>query len=456
MIEAGHVVAIFGGAVAGSEAASKLCEKGVRCVVFEQNHLPYGKIESGLPKWHVKLRDREEEKIDGKLSHPLVSFVPRVKLGKDLNFTTLFEEWGFTAILLATGAWKDRPLSLEGIDIFLNRGFYYQNAFVSWFNKNHDPRYYDPLYHVENDALIIGGGLASIDVAKIIMIETFRRALEKEGVFINVLEIEKKGIPAILEEQSLILGDLQLKRCTLYYRRQLTDMPLSSLPENPSERDIEIAHRVRQKIMNNVQKKFLFHFAECHQPVRIISEGDTLKGIVFQKTEVIDGNLKVKPGSEYSVNSPLIISAIGSLPEPIDGLAYSGYSFEIENQDTGQLKGFENVFALGNAVTGRGNIKESQLHGRRVSEQVVEEFLAWQPEDYQEIFDRAIENADRKVEIIGAQLKKRNVLSKEKVEEILTRVKKLQEKVGYKQDYMDWIDGNLPLRLENMVDVESK
>jgi len=382
----------------------------------------------------------------------LVSFVPKVKLGVDLDFETLRNEWGFSAILLATGAWKDRPLSLEEIDNYINRGFYYQNGFVAWFNKNHDPRFYDPLYHVADDAIIIGGGLASIDVAKIIMIESFRKALEKEEVFINVLEIEKKGIPTILEERGLTLDELQLKRCTLYYRRQLTDMPLSSLPENPTERDIEIAHRVRHKIMDNVQKKFLFRFAECHQPVRIISENDSLKGIVFQKTEVIDGRLRVIPGSEYSVNSPLVISAIGSLPEQISGLAYLGNSFEIKNQATGQLIGFENVFALGNAVTGRGNIKESQLHGRRVSEQVVEEFLAWQPEDYQEIFDRAIENANRKVEMIGEQLKKRKVLSQVKVEEILTRVGDLQKKVGYNQDYKAWIEKSLPLRLENMDD----
>ncbi len=50
-----HIVAIFGGAVSGSEAAYQLAEKGIRTVVFDQNALPYGKIEDGLPKWHVKL-----------------------------------------------------------------------------------------------------------------------------------------------------------------------------------------------------------------------------------------------------------------------------------------------------------------------------------------------------------------------------------------------------------------
>jgi len=57
-----HFIAIVGGAVAGSEAAYQLAIRGFRVVVFDQNMLPYGKIEDGLPKWHDKLRNKEEEK----------------------------------------------------------------------------------------------------------------------------------------------------------------------------------------------------------------------------------------------------------------------------------------------------------------------------------------------------------------------------------------------------------
>ena len=89
MTESEHIVAIFGGAVAGSEAASKLTERGIRCVVFEQNPLPYGKLESGLPKWHVKLRNKEEAKIDEKLKHHLIEFVPSVTLGTEIDFNDI-------------------------------------------------------------------------------------------------------------------------------------------------------------------------------------------------------------------------------------------------------------------------------------------------------------------------------------------------------------------------------
>ncbi|HHL52322.1 MAG TPA: hypothetical protein ENJ39_03020, partial [Flammeovirgaceae bacterium] len=53
-----HFVAVIGGSVSGSEAAWLLAEKGYRVVVFDQKMLPYGKIEDGLPKWHIGLRDK--------------------------------------------------------------------------------------------------------------------------------------------------------------------------------------------------------------------------------------------------------------------------------------------------------------------------------------------------------------------------------------------------------------
>jgi flavin-dependent dehydrogenase len=61
MLQRGNFAAIFGGACSGSEAASRLAHCGVYVAVFEQHAIPYGKIEDGLPKWHVKLRDKEEE-----------------------------------------------------------------------------------------------------------------------------------------------------------------------------------------------------------------------------------------------------------------------------------------------------------------------------------------------------------------------------------------------------------
>ena len=86
-----HFVAIIGGSVAGSEAAYLLAENNHRAIVFDQKKLPYGKIEDGLPNWHVGLRDKEEDAIDRRLSHENVRFVPGFRLGTDARIEDLLE-----------------------------------------------------------------------------------------------------------------------------------------------------------------------------------------------------------------------------------------------------------------------------------------------------------------------------------------------------------------------------
>jgi ferredoxin/flavodoxin---NADP+ reductase len=451
MSKTSHVVAVFGGAVAGSEAAERLASHGIHVIVFDQNKIPYGKIESGLPKWHVKLRNSQESKIDQKLKHPLVHYVPGVRLGTDLKLEELSSDWGFSAVLLATGAWRDRPLPIKGIDAYINKGLYYQNSFVSWFNHNHIPGSDQDQYDIPDDTMIIGGGMASFDVIKIVMIETARKALLKLGHNIDILTLEKKGIAQILQDLDISFEKLGLKGCTLYYRRRVLDMPLTVLPDNPDKKDYETAFRVRQKIFNNLHKKFLFKIKECYAPVDMIVENDRLTGLVFEQTEIKDGAVNVKPGSQTEVRTPLIISAIGSLPEPIPGMQMDRDVFKIEDQKTGKLAGYKNVFALGNAVTGRGNIKESQTHGRHVSERVIKDFLAWQPENYQELFDQEVANADEKVDQIIDHLDDEKLLSNNQMMHIFSQVKTQQEKVGYNGDYDNWIKNNLPLRLENLI-----
>ena len=115
-----HFVAIVGGAVAGSVAAEILADRGIRVAVFEQNKRPYGKIEDGLPRWHVEQRKQEYALIDARLKKPGVFFVPAVKLGRDLEFQDLCDNWGFSAVILANGAWRDRDLGVPGSEQFID------------------------------------------------------------------------------------------------------------------------------------------------------------------------------------------------------------------------------------------------------------------------------------------------------------------------------------------------
>ena len=434
-----HFVAVIGGAVAGSEAAFNLGQRGIKVAVFEQNPRPYGKIEDGLPKWHVKLQAKEESKIDEKLSQANVLYVPNTALGRNLNFIDLVKNWGFSAILLANGAWQDRQLPIDGIDEFVGKGLFYQNDFVNWFNHYHESDYDGEHYQIPDSAIIIGGGLASLDVVKIVMIETVLAALKKLAIQTDILELEHDSIRKVLERNNLTLDKLGLKGCTLYYRRRVMDMPLAQFPHNASPEAREKVYLARKKILKNFQDKYLFKFQECRVPWEIITKNDRLTGIIFKETEIINNRVEVKNDTEHKVLSPLVISSVGSIPVPIDGIDMKGELIDLTDQETGQLKQFKNVFGLGNVVTGKGNIIASYQHGKQVAAHVLEHFLVWREEDYEKILQFSEQRIKEKVEKISNMINEKKILSVDKIRSIIEKVESYQRKVGYNGNYAEWI-----------------
>ena len=249
-------IAIIGGATAGAEAAARLREAGALCVVFEQNDRPYGKVEDGLPMWHHALRNKEYRTIDEKLNQPGISFVPTTGIGRDVTFTELLEDWGFDLILLANGAWRDRPLPVSSADTYINRGLVYQNPFIYWFNHYREPDYNGPTYVVEDGTIVVGGGLASIDVAKVLQIELTLKALAERGIQQDTIELETQGIPKTLEKHNLSWDDLGIDGCTIYYRRRIEDMPLADPPPNATPEKIAKIESVRVRMLEKARSKF--------------------------------------------------------------------------------------------------------------------------------------------------------------------------------------------------------
>lgn len=451
MVHSGHhFVAIFGGAVAGSEAAHQLASRGFRVIVFDQNVLPYGKIEDGLPKWHDKLRDKEEHRINEKLSHPNVRFVPMATLGDKIDFQDVVTNWGFSAVLLATGAWKDRPLPVDGIDAYINKGLYYQNPLMYWFNHYHEPNYQGAHFDLTDEAMVIGGGLASLDVVKLLMIESVQKALKEKGHDVDMFTLDR-GINRVLDNLGYTLEDLGLKGCTLFYRRRDVDMPLSPLPTDTPQQ-LEKAQMVRKKIMENFLKKYLFHFEPCWAPVEKIVEEERLAGVVFQKTKIENGKVVPVEGQVKEFKSPLIISSIGSLPEKIPGIPSKGSTFEIDESNCCKLVGYDNVFALGNAVTGRGNIKESMQHGKETAINIMDQYLNWQEEDYENWMRQSENNIQEQVQGIADEISRTQFMAPEVIQNILDKTAAMQAAVGYPGKFMDWVAEKLPVRLEQMLE----
>jgi NADPH-dependent glutamate synthase beta subunit-like oxidoreductase len=350
-----HAVAVIGGAVAGAEVAGALADRGVEVAVFEQNRRPYGKIEDGLPCWHTALREKEYASIGERLTKQGVHFVPNTRIGRDVEFRALTDAWGFSCVVLACGAWRDRPLAVDGADDYIDKGLIYQNPFIIWFNHASDPSYDGPTFEIEEGALVVGGGLASIDVVKALNLEAVRRKLAERDIECDLVELEVKGIPKILARHGLTFEELEIEPATLFYRRSDADMPLMEMPEDADEKRQEKVRAGRRKMLAKAMEKYRFRFEPLCMPIGLIVEDDKLVGLRFQRTAIENG--RVVPQDEtFERRGVYVISSIGSIPEAIEGIPMKGELFEFSDWDLGRLAGYPTVFSAGNVVTGKGNI----------------------------------------------------------------------------------------------------
>jgi len=437
-----HVIAVVGGATAGAEAAALLAERGVTAVVFEQNPRPYGKIEDGLPRWHDKLRLKEYQTINANLDRPGIHFVPCTRIGRDVDFTELVRSWGFTAVILAHGAWRDRELPVEGAEAFVGRGLIYQNPFIYWFNHFTEKGYDGPRYEIGDGGLVVGGGLASIDVIKVLQLESTRAALAGRGIEVDTLHLEHAGIPATLEKHGLAWADLGLRPATLLYRRRIEDMPLSEMPEGADEEKQRKAESVRRRILEKAMQKYCFEVKPQRLPLSLLVEGDRLVGLRCQETRVENGRAVPIQGAIEELRAPLVVSSIGSIPEPMKGIEQDGALYRYADLSIGRLQGYDSVFSVGNVVTGKGNINASRRHSIEVSEKLISSFLGLGAGDHaqeDQLWEPVLEAADRAAERVADFVGRQPLLPPAEVDALLARVRERQLAVGYDGNYGDWI-----------------
>ena len=415
-----HSVAVIGGAVAGAEVAATLAERGVEVAVIEQNPRPYGKIEDGLPRWHVALRRKEYETIGEKLSRPNVAFVPLTSIGQRRRASASSpHDWGFSAVVLACGAWRDRPLPVEGAERFVGRGLIYQNPFVIWFNHANEAGYRGQVFEPQDGAIVVGGGLASIDVVKVLMLETTRAKLRERGIEVPMVELEVKGIPKILARHGLAFEALGLAR--------LHALLPPARGGHAARRDARTARRpsarprcsrAAPKLLEKAMEKYRFKVEPLCMPDGADRRGRPPRGPALP-AHAHRRAARSCPATRPSRRAgPTSISSIGSIPEPIEGIETKGELFRFTDWELGRLDGYPNVFSAGNVVTGKGNIVASRKHAAVVASKVADEIAKLPPTDAA------------------------------KLASVRERVRARQRAVGYTGDYASWMARVTPPDLE--------
>jgi ferredoxin/flavodoxin---NADP+ reductase len=440
-----HFVAVIGGAISGSVAAEILADHGIRVAVFEQNTRPYGKIEDGLPRWHVEQRKQEYGRIDARMKKPNVYFIPCTKLGRDFNLPQLFE-WGFSAVILANGAWRDRDLGVPEAEQYVGKGLVYQNPFIYWYNHKNEKAYDGPRYETPDEAVVVGGGLASIDVVKVLQLENYERALRARGIETNMHELEK-GVPEVCKTHGMKPEELGVKGCLLIYRRREQDMPLAQPPDNATPEQIAKTEQVRQKMLRIARDKYLFRVQDRRLTTGIIVENGRLAGLKVVETKIEGRKAEAIPGSEQELRAPLVVSSIGSVPEKLPAINMNGEYYTFAGKDVPRYTAMERVFGVGNVVTGQGNIRVSLVHSQKVTKRVVDS-MKGDDGNAAAGAGGAEKQVASAIGAIGKQIEVIPELSDEQMAVVERQVHVLQQKAGFTSDYDSWIAKVTPPDLE--------
>lgn len=155
-------IAIIGSGPAGCYLADHLLRLlPDACIdVLEKLPVPFGLIRYGVAPDHQSTKNVARV-FDRVLSRDRVTFFGNVEVGRDVELDELMSL--YDAVVLATGAARDRKLGIPGEDL---PGVIGSGAFVGWYNGH--PHAKPPSVNHVREAMVIGNGNVALDVARIL------------------------------------------------------------------------------------------------------------------------------------------------------------------------------------------------------------------------------------------------------------------------------------------------
>lgn len=320
-------VAVVGSGPAGLTCAGDLARKGYRVTVFEALHEPGGVLVYGIPEFRLPKRIVEAE-VDYVKSLGVEVRV-NVVIGKTLTVDELFDDYGYEAVFIGTGAGTPCFLGIPGENL---NGVYTANEFLTRTNLMQAyrfPEYATPI-KVGRRVAVVGGGNVALDAAR----------------------------------TALRLGAGEV---TVVYRRSRQEMPA---------RCEEVLHAEDEGIR--------FSLLTC--PVAVVGdEKGWVRGLECTRMELGEPDESGRcrpipvPGSNYRLEADVVVIAIGQNPNPLvprttPGLETGPRGTVCADEATGQTSR-AGVFAGGDIVTGAATVIEAMGAGKRAA-RAIDAFLA--------------------------------------------------------------------------------
>jgi ferredoxin--NADP+ reductase len=370
-------IAIIGSGPAGyytAEAAQKAFGDDVRVDVFDRLPVPYGLIRTGVAPDHqsIKAVSKRYEKVA--LSDN-VRFVGNVAIGEDVSVPELREL--YDAVVLATGAPRDRPLGIPGEDL---GNVFGSAAFVGWYNGHPQFAALNPDLSGKT-AIVIGMGNVALDVARILA----KTQAELAGSDIVAHALEALGKSRI--ERVVLLGRRGPHQIMMTPKElgELGELARAAPHVAPAdlpapEEDAILEPGLRKSVSHlrafaatpqhiRAEKPIEIEFAFLSAPKALVGNGK-VEAIEIEKTRLVHGQAE-GTGEFERLPADLVISCIGYRTSPIPDVPFDERAGRFANDQGRILPG---LYCVGWARRGpSGTIGTNRPDGYAIVEQIAED-----------------------------------------------------------------------------------
>ena len=333
-------IAIVGSGPAGyyaAEAAQKLWGDAVRIDMIDRLPVPYGLIRSGVAPDHQSIKAVSRRYETTALSGN-VRFCGNIDIGRDITIGDLSQ--CYDAVVLATGAPSDRPLSLPGDT---SGNVFGSAAFVGWYNGHPDFAALDPDL-AGGTAVVIGMGNVALDVARILAktrdefagSDIVGHALDRlsKSALGRIVILGRRGphqimmTPKELGELGHLTGAIP--------RVDPADLPpiADDAALEPGERK-SVAHlrAFAENHGRNEAGRVPIDFVFCAAPHAIIAGADgKIEAIDVEQTRLVDGQ-PIGTGVVRRIPAALLVSCIGYRTTPIPDVPFDDRAGRFANVD---------------------------------------------------------------------------------------------------------------------------
>ncbi|MDT8757129.1 FAD-dependent oxidoreductase [Sphingomonas psychrotolerans] len=364
-------IAVIGSGPAGyytAEACQKTFGENVRVDIIDRLPVPFGLIRSGVAPDHQSIKG-VSRRYEAVALTENVRFVGNVTIGQDLSIDELRSL--YDAVVLATGAPRDRPLDISGADL---PGVVGSAAFVGWYNGH--PDYADLSPPLDGPAVVIGNGNVALDVARILAkcedefagsdIVGHALAALKLATIDKITLLGRRG-PHQIAMTPKELGELGNLKCA----RPLVDP--DDLPPVEADAALDPGQRKSVNHLRNfaasgdTDKPVDIVFDFFAMPVAIEGNGRVERVVVERTALGLDGNAH-GTGERYELPARLVLSCIGYRTPPIAGVPYDDRAGRFANDEGRVLPG---LYAVGWARRGpTGTIGTNRPDGFAITEKI--------------------------------------------------------------------------------------